>query len=150
MDVHDVVVVGGGQAGFQVCASLRDNGFTDRLTLICGEKVLPYQRPPLSKSYLYGEADLPFRPDEFYITQNITLVENSATRIDRIERIVHLDNGQQLPYDRLVLATGARPRLLAVPGSRLNGVMALRTVVDANLLRRQPPRSRFSLRDRAP
>jgi 3-phenylpropionate/trans-cinnamate dioxygenase ferredoxin reductase subunit len=69
-------------------------------------------------------------------------VENSATRIDRIERIVHLDNGQQLPYDRLVLATGARPRLLAVPGSRLNGVMALRTVVDANLLRRQLDKSR--------
>jgi 3-phenylpropionate/trans-cinnamate dioxygenase ferredoxin reductase subunit len=141
MDVPDVVVVGGGQAGFQVCVSLRDNGFTGRLTLICGERMSPYQRPPLSKSYLYGEADLPFRPDEFYGAQDIAVVDQSAARIDRVERRVHLEDGRQLPYDRLVLATGARPRLLNVPGSRLRGVTALRTLADAEALKSQLEKS---------
>jgi 3-phenylpropionate/trans-cinnamate dioxygenase ferredoxin reductase subunit len=137
MDSGDVVVVGGGQAGFQVCVSLRDNGFTGTLSLVGDERVRPYQRPPLSKSYLYGEADLPFRPDEFYEAQGITLVDQSATRIDRIERRVHLDDGRQLPYHHVVLATGARPRLLNVPGARLRGVTALRTLVDADTVKAQ-------------
>jgi 3-phenylpropionate/trans-cinnamate dioxygenase ferredoxin reductase subunit len=142
MDVHDVVAVGGGQAGFQLCASLRDSGFTGRITLVCGEGTLPYQRPPLSKSFLYGDSDLAFRPAEFYDAQNITVVHHSATSVDRIERKVHLDNGHQLSYDRLVLATGARPRQLAVPGSRLNGVSALRNLADAESLKRQLESSR--------
>ncbi|GIH08177.1 pyridine nucleotide-disulfide oxidoreductase [Rhizocola hellebori] len=142
MDVGDVVVVGGGQAGFQVCVSLRDNGFTGKLTLVCGERVPPYQRPPLSKSFLYGDADLPFRPDDFYPQHRIDVVERSATGIDRIEHKVHLDDGRQLPYHRLVLATGAYPRLLNLPGSRLRGVTALRTLADAEILKGQLETSR--------
>lgn len=142
MDVSDVVVIGGGQAGFQICASLRDNDFHGRLTLVCGEKVMPYQRPPLSKGYLSGDADIALRPGSYYRSHDIAVVENSVTSIDRVDRKVILDNGRQLPYDRLVLATGARPRMLPVPGSRLNGVLALRTLVDAHSLRRQLEASR--------
>ncbi|MBO0735233.1 MAG: FAD-dependent oxidoreductase [Alphaproteobacteria bacterium] len=136
-----VAVVGSGQAGFQVAASLHQEGFAGRVVLIGDEPVPPYQRPPLSKTYLAGEAgvdELWLRPSEFYAKQHIELVCGDAvTGIDRVERRLSLASGLQMSWDHLVFATGARYRPLRVPGSELDGVLPLRTLADANTLRQR-------------
>jgi 3-phenylpropionate/trans-cinnamate dioxygenase ferredoxin reductase subunit len=136
-----VAIVGAGQAGFQTAASLRDSGFDGRVVLIGDEPVLPYQRPPLSKSYLAGQSevdDLWLRPVEFYAKQEIDLVSGDpVTAIDRGRRRLRLASGIDLAWDHLVLATGARFRALPVPGAELDGVLALRTLADADVLRRR-------------
>jgi 3-phenylpropionate/trans-cinnamate dioxygenase ferredoxin reductase component len=136
-----VAIIGAGQAGFQAAASLRDTGFAGRVVLIGDEPVLPYQRPPLSKSYLAGQSgvdDLWLRPSEFYAKQQIDLVYGDpVTKIDREQRRLHLASGIEFWWDHLVLATGAGCRLLAVPGAGLDGVLALRTLADADALRQR-------------
>lgn len=134
-EVDRIVVIGAGQAGFQTCASLRDNGFTGDLTLIGEEGALPYERPPLSKGYLLGETDIELRPRTFYEDKAINLVVDRVTGIDRREKVALLETGPPVAYDRLVLATGARARTLSVPGSRLSNVLTLRTISDAEAIR---------------
>src|SRR5213080_4300608 len=105
---HGVVIVGAGHAGFQVAASLRQSGYSDRIALINDEAHLPYQRPPLSKAYLKGSGgpeSLMFRPDKFYRDQNIDLISNRAVSVDRAARKVRLASGSSLDYGHLVLAT---------------------------------------------
>src|SRR5262249_9507248 len=115
-------IVGAGQAGFQVAASLRQDGFDGRIVLIGDEPAIPYQRPPLSKSYLAGESgvdDLWLRPEEFYAKHQIDLVCGEAvTAIDRGRRL-RLASRKEIHWDHLVLATGARYRPLPVPGAEL-------------------------------
>lgn len=134
-----VAIIGAGQAGFQVAASLRQEGLTGRVVLIGDEPFLPYQRPPLSKSYLARETgvdDLWLRPAEFYAKQQIDLVcRDAVMAIDRGQRRVQLASGIEVCWDHLVLATGARWRPLIVPGAELDGVMPLRTLADADVLR---------------
>jgi 3-phenylpropionate/trans-cinnamate dioxygenase ferredoxin reductase subunit len=134
-----VVIVGGGQAGFQVASSLRGKKFDGPITILCEEPVLPYQRPPLSKEYLKGavaEHQVILRPREFYASRNIeVLLDTRVTAIDRNTRCVALAGGKTLPYDSLVLATGARVRPLPVPGTELGGVVYLRTLADATALK---------------
>jgi 3-phenylpropionate/trans-cinnamate dioxygenase ferredoxin reductase subunit len=134
-----VAIVGAGQAGFQTAASLRQEGFGGRIVLIGDEPGLPYQRPPLSKSYLAGASgldELLLRPEAFYETQNIDLVTGeTVTAIDRRGRRLRLASGGEIPCDHVVLATGARFRPLPVPGAELDGVLPLRTLADADLLR---------------
>jgi 3-phenylpropionate/trans-cinnamate dioxygenase ferredoxin reductase component len=133
-----VVVVGGGQAGLQTCVSLRDNGFAGSLTLVCGEGMLPYQRPPLSKGYLTGDDDdLVLRPESWFEQHQVDIVNATAVDLERPDREIVLDDGSRLGYDHLVLATGARPRALPVPGSRLQGILPLRTAADADVLRKE-------------
>ena len=136
-----VAIIGAGQAGFQAAASLRDTGFAGRVVLIGDEPVLPYQRPPLSKSYLAGQSgadDLWLRPAEFYAKQQIDLVYgDSVTAIDRGQRRLYLASGSEFAWDHLVFATGAGCRPLAVPGAELDGVLALRTLADADALRQR-------------
>jgi 3-phenylpropionate/trans-cinnamate dioxygenase ferredoxin reductase subunit len=136
-----VVIIGTGQGGFQVAASLRDEGFDGRVVLVGDEGDLPYQRPPLSKAYLTGEADadlVRMRPDRFFAEHGLELRAGvRATRIDRAGRQVILESGEALPYDHLVLAVGARNRPLPVPGADLDGVLQLRTLGDAEALRRR-------------
>src|SRR6266568_863286 len=109
-----VAILGAGQAGFQVAASLRDEGFAGRIVLIGDESALPYQRPPLSKSYLSGQSgadDLWLRPAEFYAKQQIDLIYGDAvTAIDRGRHSLRLASGLEISWDHLVLATGARYR----------------------------------------
>ena len=109
-----VAVVGAGQAGFQAASSLRQEGFAGRVVLIGDEPGLPYQRPPLSKSYLAGESgldELLLRPGAFYEKQGIELVSGDAvTAIDRPGRRLRLASGGMIECDHLVLATGARCR----------------------------------------
>lgn len=134
------MIVGAGHAGFQLAASLRQNGFDGRIALLNDEGHLPYQRPPLSKAYLKGAGGpetLMFRPEKFYQDQRIELVANRAVSIDRAARKVALASGAPLDYSHLVLATGARNRLLDIPNANLEAVRYLRTLDDSEALRHQ-------------
>jgi 3-phenylpropionate/trans-cinnamate dioxygenase ferredoxin reductase component len=134
-----VVIVGAGHAGFAAAAALREAGYSPAITLISDEPDLPYQRPPLSKSYLLGKVDrarVAFRPEAFYGRRDIVLRRGQAvTGIDRHARRVHLDGGDGVDYDVLVLATGAAPRDLPIPGRSLPGVHHLRSASDSDDLR---------------
>jgi 3-phenylpropionate/trans-cinnamate dioxygenase ferredoxin reductase subunit len=132
-------ILGTGQAGFQAAASLRQEGFDGRIVLIGDEPVPPYQRPPLSKSYLAAESGLDelwLRPETFYAAHKIDLLAGESVRsIDRQERRLRLASGADIAWDHLILATGARFRPLTVPGAELDGVLPLRTLADADILR---------------
>ena len=146
MAVPVVAVVGTGQAGFQTAASLRQEGFAGRIILIGDEPVPPYQRPPLSKSYLARESGLDelwLRPESFYTQHQIeVLAGETVTAIDRADRRLRLASGGELSWDHLVLATGARFRPLAVPGAELDGVLPLRTLADTDILRERLDQAR--------
>ena len=133
----DVVIIGAGQAGVQVALSLRQKGHTGGITLIGDEAHLPYQRPPLSKAYLKGEMardSLTLRPADALVGQGIALrLGVKAIGIDRAGHLVITD-GEPVRYDRLVLATGTRPRELTLPGANLPGLFSLRGIEDADAL----------------
>src|SRR5512145_2107311 len=135
------VVVGASLTGATAAATLRQDGFDGDITLIGAEPHPPYERPPLSKQYLRGEA--PFekalvRPVAFYGEHRIeTVLGVRATRVDPAERIVHLETGRRVHYDKLLIATGVRNRRLPIPGLDLPGVFDLRSVTDADALRRR-------------
>ena len=137
--VERIVIIGAGQAGAQAIATLRAEGFTGSLTLIGDEGFLPYQRPPLSKAYLAGDfarERLFLKPDAFYAEAACDLrLSVAATAIDRQTKTVRLSDGLQLPYDRLLLTTGARVRKLPIPGAGLPGVYYLRGIADVDALR---------------
>jgi 3-phenylpropionate/trans-cinnamate dioxygenase ferredoxin reductase component len=138
MTVGTVVIAGAGHAGFQLATSLRQLGFAERVCLINDEAHLPYQRPPLSKAYLKGEGrpdSLMFRPDKFYRDQNIELIGDRAAFIDRAARRLVLESGSFLDYGHLVLATGARNRLLDIPNATLADVRYLRILDESEALR---------------
>src|ERR1700733_10019439 len=140
MTQKSVLIVGAGHAGFQVAVSLRQHGFGERICLINDEPHLPYQRPPLSKAYLKGEGrpdSLMFRPDKFYREQNIELMADRAVSIDRAARRLLLASGASLDYGHLVLATGARNRLLDIPNANLKDVLYLRTLDESEALRQR-------------
>jgi 3-phenylpropionate/trans-cinnamate dioxygenase ferredoxin reductase subunit len=133
-----IIVIGAGHAGASAVAFLRQYGFKGPLVLVGEEPVLPYQRPPLSKAWLKGEASaesLAIRPARFYEQQNVTLrLSTVVEAIDREARTVRLRGGETLGYHRLILATGARPRPLPIPGRELAGVLELRSAADADAL----------------
>ncbi|WP_454617872.1 NAD(P)/FAD-dependent oxidoreductase [Bradyrhizobium cenepequi] len=138
MTAGPVIIVGAGHAGFQLAASLRQDGFAERIALINDEGHLPYQRPPLSKAYLKGTGGpdtLMFRPGKFYLDQNIELITDRAVSIDRAARKITLHSGASLHYGHLVLATGARNRLLDIPNANLEAVRYLRTLDESEALR---------------
>jgi len=134
-----VAVVGAGLAGFQVASALRDQHYPGRVVLVGDESHRPYHRPPLSKGYLLGSADdaaVDMRPATYYSDKQIELLTATrAATIDRTHRKLALDNGTVIDYHHLVLAVGARNRLLHVPGSDLAGVFYLRHLDEARALR---------------
>jgi 3-phenylpropionate/trans-cinnamate dioxygenase ferredoxin reductase component len=134
-----LVIVGGGQAAAQLIQSSRRFGFDGPITLVAGEPHVPYQRPPLSKKYLAGELAcerLYLRPERFYGEHGVELALGvQAVAIDPARRLVELADGRQLPFERLVLATGARPRRLSITGADLPGVHYLRTLADVDAIR---------------
>jgi 3-phenylpropionate/trans-cinnamate dioxygenase ferredoxin reductase subunit len=139
MPTSGTVIIGAGQGGYQVAASLREHGYLEPITIVGDEGEWPYQRPPLSKAYLLGDTTaerLLLRPHSFYETHKIDLVAGDrATEIDRAARRVTLASGGVLAYDHLVLATGARNRQLPLEGADLDGVLYLRTLGDSNSIK---------------
>lgn len=135
---YPIVVIGAGQAGLQVCDSLRKGGYDGRLILLGDEQVAPYQRPPLSKKFLTGAVQperLAFRPSSYYekIAAELRLGAR-VTRIDRAAHAVILADGEIIHYSRLALTTGSRVRALACPGGDLDEVHYVRTLADGERL----------------
>src|SRR5919108_5664821 len=131
------IIVGAGLAGAKAAETLREEGFDGRLVLIGDEPERPYERPPLSKDYLRGEAeDKPYvHPAEFYVDNEIELQTSTrVTGIDAGLRDLLLEGDRRLGYDRLLIATGAVPRRLEVPGAELDGIHYLRTLADSDLI----------------
>ena len=134
------VVIGASLAGGTAAATLREEGFDGRLVLIGDEPVLPYERPGLSKRYLRGEesADqLLVRPADWWEAHGVEArLGVRARAIDTNDRTVMLSVGQRIAFDRALVATGSRNRSLDVPGADLDGVFQLRTISDADRIRR--------------
>lgn len=134
-----VVIVGAGHAGGSAAALLRQYGWQGPIILIGAEPVAPYQRPPLSKAWLTADSDvaaLLLRPANFYQANGIELrLGSQVTGIDRSGKVVTLETNECIAYDHLILAPGAHARPLPVPGHDLGGIIALRTVADADRLK---------------
>lgn len=139
MTFRSVVIVGAGHAGVQVAASLREEGWDGAVTLLSDEAEWPYQRPPLSKAFLKRQVDLgglPLRAEKFFDDNRIDLRRGEkALRIDRRSMRIESSSERSLAYDHLILATGARQRVLRAPGVDLKGVFTLRAIVDAQAIR---------------
>ncbi|WP_293236465.1 FAD-dependent oxidoreductase [Mycolicibacterium sp.] len=131
------VVVGAGHAGGTLVSLLRQHDHDGRLVLIGAEPHPPYHRPPLSKKFFSDDYEQLLRPIDFYRNQGIeVLLDTEVTRIDRAAKSVLIDDGDDIAYTHLVLATGAAARPLPVPGAGLDGVLSLRTLDDAIALRK--------------
>jgi 3-phenylpropionate/trans-cinnamate dioxygenase ferredoxin reductase component len=134
-----VVILGAGHAGGSAAAFLRQYGFAGPIVLVGDEQVAPYQRPPLSKAWLKGEAgedELMLKDERWYAENGCRLLLGvTGKSIDRAGKTVTLSNGETVAYDFLIIATGARARKLPIPGADLKGVLELRTTVDAEALK---------------
>jgi len=132
------VIVGASMAGAHAAQALRDEGFSGRVVLIGAEGERPYERPPLSKGYLLGKdaRDSIFvHAEGWYGEHDVDLrLGATVTSIDRSGHRVALADGEAVPYDRLLIATGASPRRLNIPGADLDNVLYLRTVGDSERL----------------
>src|SRR3954454_12188893 len=135
-DSQTHVIVGAALAGAKTAEALREEGFEGRVVLIGQERELPYERPPLSKDFLRGESPREkarVLPDDYYSAHDIEL--RTATTVERIDTDASealLTTGERVPYDRLLLTTGAEPRRLSLPGSELHGIHYLRDLGDAD------------------
>ncbi len=135
-----IVIIGGGMAGGNAAVTLRQEGYRGRLTLITSEPGIPFGRPPLSKTYLRSEESL----DGWYVKPASWYEENDVERpgpvsvasIDTTRRTVLLSSGLELAYQKLLIATGGRPRQLGLPGADLPGIHYLRTVADCDAIKR--------------
>lgn len=137
--IEKIVIIGAGQAGFQIAASLRQGGFEGSVVIIGDENNAPYQRPPLSKAFLKNLADetsIQLRPEGFYTDSRIELIRGDKVElIDRQSKLVVTASGKRFEYDKLAITTGTRPRPLDLPGADLPGVHALRSFLHAAELR---------------
>src|SRR4051794_27789423 len=137
-DPETHVIVGAALAGAKTAEALREEGFEGRIVLVGQEPELPYERPPLSKDYLRGESPREkarVHPEDFYSDHDIELL--TGTTVERVHaagRDVLLSSGDRIVFDRLLLATGAEPRRLSLPGSELDGIHYLRDLADADRL----------------
>ena len=139
MAQQQIVIIGASLAGARAAAVLREEGFDGEVHLIGKEPQPPYNRPPLSKGYLRGQErfeDQLVNPVAYYAEHDITLrLGTRATSIDPARKLVELEGGEHLEYDRLLVATGGRNRALSVPGADLDGIFQLRTVEDCDRIR---------------
>ncbi len=139
VDVRSCVVVGAGLTAAKVVETLREHGFDGSITVIGNEGERPYERPPLSKDFLQGAAELDTvypLDEDWYATHDVELrLDDPVVTIERGERQVRLASGASVAYEQLVLATGARPRTLDLPGADLAGVHSLRTIADSQAIK---------------
>src|SRR5687768_6370210 len=133
------VIIGASLAGGGAAATLRQEGFDGRVILIGAEPRPPYERPPLSKEYLRGELSFEsalVQPSGFYDENGIeSRFGVRATRVDAAVKVVELEGGERVAYDKLLVTTGSRNRRIPVPGLDLDGVYDLRTVADSDRIR---------------
>src|SRR4051794_9515191 len=133
------VIVGASLAGAKAAEALRDDGFDGRIVLLGAEEERPYERPELSKKYLRGEVDrdsLYVHDERFYEEQQIDLrTGTTVTAIDPVAGEVAVEGGERLAFDSALIATGAEPRRLSVPGAELDEILYLRRVGDSDALR---------------
>jgi 3-phenylpropionate/trans-cinnamate dioxygenase ferredoxin reductase component len=138
-DKQMFAIVGASLAGAKAAQTLREEGFDGRVVLVGAEPERPYERPPLSKEYLRGEAEREkvfVHEASFYSDNDIELrVGENVIDVDCDHRQLALDTGERVVFDRLLLATGAEPRRLCIPGSELQGIHYLRTLADSDALR---------------
>jgi len=146
MKPQRLLIVGASLAGATAAATLREEGFDGEIRLIGAEAQLPYNRPPLSKGYLRQQErfeDQLVKPAAYYAEQRIELTLGvRATAIDAKQKLVELEGGERVAYDRLLVTTGGRNRVLSVPGATLEGVFQLRTVEDCDRIRAATRRAR--------
>jgi 3-phenylpropionate/trans-cinnamate dioxygenase ferredoxin reductase subunit len=144
--VDPIVIVGGGVAGGNAAATLREEGFRGRVVIISQEPGIPYGRPPLSKTYLRSEEDLQawyVRPAAWYQEHDVELLGDShAVAVDAAARTVILDSGRELGYQKVLIATGGRNRRLEVPGAELPGIHYLRTVAECDAIKAEAAANR--------
>jgi 3-phenylpropionate/trans-cinnamate dioxygenase ferredoxin reductase component len=135
------VIVGGGVAGGNAAAALREEGFTGRVVIISQEPGVPYGRPPLSKTYLRSEEELEgwyVRPAGWYEEHDVDLLSGSSVvAVDAAAHMVVLGSGKELRYQKVLIATGGRNRRLGLPGAQLSGILYLRTVADCDAIKRE-------------
>ena len=132
-----VVIVGAGAAGSAAAEMLRRSGYRGSITMIDGDHAAPYDRPKVTKEYLAGadrEAEVLLRPPDFYREHGIALIRSRVEALDVGGRTVHLADGSSHAYDALLLATGAEPRRLDIPGHDLPHVQVLRSLVDSTAI----------------
>ena len=134
-----IAIIGAGQAGAQAVMTLRAGGFDGRLFLIGEEGHPPYQRPPLSKRYLAGDVEpsrLALLPETFFDENDVTCeFANAAMRLDVAARRIELADGAEIDFEQALIATGSKPRPLAVAGADHEGVFAIRNLADVNAMR---------------
>ena len=134
-----VIIIGAGHGGGTAAALLRQYGWQGPIRLIGEEPLAPYQRPPLSKAWLKGEADeeaLILKPESFYAEAGIKLMTGArVAAIEPAAKTVRLESSEAFAYDHLIIATGAKPRRLNIPGADLEGALTLRSAADAETLK---------------
>jgi 3-phenylpropionate/trans-cinnamate dioxygenase ferredoxin reductase component len=135
-----MVIVGGGKAGGTAAATIRQEGFKGRLVIIGKEPGIPFGRPPLSKTYLRSEEDLAdwyVRSPDWYEAHDVGLVSGSVVGVDPAAHTLVFDDGREMSYQKVLIATGGGNRRLAAPGAELPGIYYLRTVAECDAIKRE-------------
>ena len=149
MNRAPIVIVGGGLAGGNAAATLREEGFRGRVALVGREPGIPFGRPPLSKTYLRSEEDLEawyVKPPDWYEKHDIELLSTSAVAaVDASAHKVVLETGEEVEYDKLLVATGGRNRQLRVPGAGIPGIHYLRTKPECDSIRKEALANRHAV-----
>src|SRR5579863_10604598 len=137
---NPIVIVGGGLAGGNAAATLREEGFPGPVVLISREPGVPFGRPPLSKTYLRSEEDLDgwyVRPTGWYVDHGVECRYETVAAVDPAAHTVTLDSGEELGYHKVLIATGGRNRRLGTPGSGLPGIHYLRTLAECDAIKQE-------------
>jgi 3-phenylpropionate/trans-cinnamate dioxygenase ferredoxin reductase subunit len=132
-DSASLLVIGGGPAAMAAAKAYREHGGAGSVVLVCDEHRAPYRRPPLTKEFLRGElalGDLPIESDDWFVEQQISLARTRVVSIDLDGRTASLEDGRELAFDQLLLATGSAARRIALPGADHPQVATVRTVAD--------------------
>ena len=135
-----IVIVGGGFAGGNAAATLRDEGFAGPVVIVGPEPSVPFGRPPLSKTYLRSAEDLDgwyVRPAGWYAEHGVDIRRASVARVDPAAHTVVLDSGEEISYQKALIATGARNRRLRIPGAELPGIRYLRTAAECDAIKQE-------------